>query len=173
MFEGVTLLKRAVVWLPALLLAACQTMPDRTSAPTFTLAQREALEREGFMQDGENYELGFENRVLFEFDRSDLKTETRIMLNRLGEVLRRVGIRGASVEGHTDSAGTEAYNLQLSRLRAEAVKQALVFAGMDERRTRSWGAGESDPIASNATEAGRSQNRRVVIVVTPADAARQ
>ena len=170
MTDGLTVFRRGAGLLAALLLAACQTV---SAVPgQFTPSQRAALEREGFTAKGETYELGLENRVLFEFDRSDLKSETRTMLVRLGKVLREVGIRSATVEGHADSAGSEAYNRQLSQLRAAAVKQTLVYAGLDEHRTRSWGVGENDPIASNATAQGRSENRRVVIVVTPADAAR-
>lgn len=171
MSERVTVTKLAAGLLGAVLLAGCQTVGDAAQG-SFTRAQRAVLEREGFTHKGDGYELGLENRVLFEFDRSDLKSDTRAMLVRLGKVLREVGIRSATVEGHADAAGSESYNRQLSQLRAAAVKQTLVFAGLDERRTRSWGVGENDPIASNATAQGRSENRRVVIVVTPGDAAR-
>jgi OOP family OmpA-OmpF porin len=74
------------------------------------------------------------------------------------------------IEGHADSVGDATHNQQLSQLRAEAVKLTFARQGMPMSHIRTWGAGESDPIASNDTEEGRRQNRRVVIVVTPGDA---
>ena len=81
-----------------------------------------------------------------------------------------VGIKGASVIGHTDSTGAEEYNAGLSQRRAQAVAQSMIVAGMDSSRIRVEGRGESQPIDSNDTEEGRAQNRRVVIVVSPEDA---
>jgi len=71
--------------------------------------------------------------------------------------------RGVQVRvvGHTDSVGAEAYNLQLSERRAEAVKRYLVNAGVEENRVVTEGRGESEPIDSNDTQAGRQRNRRI------------
>lgn len=149
------------------MLAACQTVPDKAG---FSAQQAAALEQAGFHKEGDNYELGLDNRVLFAFDSSDLKPDVNSMLHRLAGNLLAVGIGGAAVEGHTDSTGQTAYNQSLSEDRANSVKRALVDGGMPGGKVRSYGMGESDPIASNATEDGRRQNRRVVIVVTPADA---
>jgi outer membrane protein OmpA-like peptidoglycan-associated protein len=148
------------------LLMGCQTVP---SAP-FSAAQVAALEGNGFRKDGENYFLGLGNKVLFDFDSSALKPETGEMLAELGSTLIVVGIRGASVEGHASAEGREDYNLALSERRAAAVRDALVRGGLDPQSMRVRGQGASDPVASNDTEEGREQNRRVVIIVTPADA---
>ena len=67
--------------------------------------------------------------------------------------------------GHTDSIGTEAYNLKLSERRAQAVKAYLVSKGIDASRIYSEGKGEAQPIASNKTAEGRAKNRRVDIEV--------
>ena len=150
-----------------LLLGACATV-DRQ--PGFRTEQVAALENAGFQRVGENYELGLQDRVLFAVDRSDLRPEIAESLARLCEVLISVGIGGAMIEGHADSTGDDAHNQQLSQWRAEAVKIALAREGMPADNIRTWGAGESHPIASNDTEEGRRQNRRVVIVVTPGDA---
>jgi OOP family OmpA-OmpF porin len=69
------------------------------------------------------------------------------------------------VEGHTDSRGDDGYNKQLSQRRAEAVVAYLVKQGIDKARLTGRGFGEDRPIADNATEDGRAQNRRVVFAI--------
>lgn len=156
------------IFAPAILfLAACVTVQP---APGFSGTQIEALERAGFVLVGDNYELGLQDRLLFEVNRADLRPEISQSLAKLAEVLVSVGIGGAMVEGHADATGDEAFNLELSRLRAEAVKFALAANGLPPDNIRTWGAGSTDPIASNDTEEGRRENRRVVILVTPGDA---
>lgn len=149
------------------LLAGCQTVP----AGPYSAAQVAALESNGFRQKDGNYLLGLENKVLFAFDSSDLQTETRAMLVTLGADLAEVGIRSAGIEGHASGEGTEEHNLKLSERRAEVVRQALVAGGLNGTAMRVRGMGALDPVAPNDSEEGRRQNRRVVIIVTPADAA--
>lgn len=148
-------------------LAACQTVPKE---PGFSKQQVAALTSEGFKPVEENYELGLDDRVLFEVDKSDLSGEAVGILDRLTRILLGVGIHGAGVEGHTDATGSDAYNQALSERRAAAVKVQIVNTGMAEPEVRALGLGETQPVASNDTPEGRSENRRVVIVVTPADA---
>jgi outer membrane protein OmpA-like peptidoglycan-associated protein len=148
-------------------LAACQTVPKKLG---FSKVQVAALTSEGFKPVEENYELGLDDRVLFEVDKSDLSAEAVGILDRLTKVLLGVGIHGAGVEGHTDSTGSDDYNQALSERRAAAVKVQIVSTGMAEPEVRAAGLGETQPVAGNDTPEGRQQNRRVVIVVTPADA---
>lgn len=148
-------------------LAACQTVPAK---PGFSAKQVAALTQEEFKPVGENYELGLSDRVLFEVDKSDLSPEAVGRIGKLAGVLKSVDINGAGVEGHTDSTGSDDYNQQLSERRAASVKAEFVKAGMADANVRAIGKGESQPVASNDTDEGRAQNRRVVIVVTPADA---
>jgi len=148
-------------------LAACQTVPAK---PGFSAKQVAALTQAEFKPVGENYELGLSDRVLFDVDKSDLVPEAAAKVDKLAEVLRSVDIHGAGVEGHTDSTGSDQYNQQLSERRAASVKAEFVKVGMPEANVRAVGKGETQPIASNDTDEGRAQNRRVVIVVTPADA---
>lgn len=149
------------------LLSACQTVPSR---PGFTNEQVAVLEGAGFNLVAENYELGLDNRVLFEFDSSNLQPDAFASLGGLAKVLIGASIFGATVEGHTDSDGADNYNQTLSEARAGAVKKQLTAEGMAAQRIRSFGLGETDPVASNDSEEGKAQNRRVVIVITPADA---
>jgi len=151
-------------------LAACSTVPATQSG--FSAQQVERLEREGFVERDGNYLLGLSNRVLFAFDSSDLRPDVKKMLTELGGSLAEVGIGGARIIGHTDSVGEAGYNLTLSERRASSVKSELVSGGLVEPRMRVVGAGESDPIASNETEQGRQQNRRVAIIVAPSDVVR-
>jgi outer membrane protein OmpA-like peptidoglycan-associated protein len=72
-----------------------------------------------------------------------------------------------TVTGHTDNTGSAAYNQDLSERRATAVVSVLRSAGVSGSRLRTIGAGESQPIASNASASGRSMNRRVDITITP------
>ncbi len=149
------------------LLAACQSVPHR---PGFSAKQVAALEQIGFKPAGDDWSLGIADRLLFETNQAVLIPENATSIGRLAPSLLAVGIHGARVEGHTDAVGTTEYNQQLSLRRAEAVKAELVKNGMAAGELRVAGMGETDPIDTNDTEAGRAQNRRVVIVVSPADA---
>ncbi|MEM9811682.1 MAG: OmpA family protein, partial [Pseudomonadota bacterium] len=71
------------------------------------------------------------------------------------------------VIGHTDNTGTQAFNQGLSERRADAVASLLRQGGVPSSRINAFGVGETQPIATNSTAAGRSQNRRVEIVITP------
>lgn len=101
--------------------------------------------------------------VLFDFDKATLKPEsTPILEEMLAAVQRRAEVN-LDIEGHTDSTGTDAYNEGLSQRRAQAVVDWLVAHGVSADRIRAVGQGEREPIASNSTREGRSQNRRVEI----------
>lgn len=152
------------------LLAGCQTLPPPPAG--FSRAQAKALEAEGFKQVEGNYELGISDRVLFAVDQADLNTDSQAVIDRLAKVLGGVGIHGATVQGHTDSTGSSEYNRSLSERRAVSVKAELARAGMNPAEVQTVGMGETRPIADNATDEGRAQNRRVVILISPADAAK-
>jgi outer membrane protein OmpA-like peptidoglycan-associated protein len=104
--------------------------------------------------------------VLFDTARADLKPGAREKLSRVvGIVLSHPGLR-MDVEGHTDSVGSDSYNLQLSERRAASVRAYLVTAGVAPTAVATSGRGETRPVASNATAAGRQQNRRVELIVS-------
>ena len=79
--------------------------------------------------------------------------------------MRSYGYQNLSIEGHTDSKGTEEYNQKLSERRAEAVANYLVKLGVDRDKVSAVGYGESNPVATNETDSGRQLNRRVEIIV--------
>ena len=100
--------------------------------------------------------------IQFEFDSSVLKTESYSTLDRLAKELRDNN-SSVTLDGYASAEGTEAYNMTLSKDRANAVKQYLVNAGVTAAKVTANGYGEANPVASNATEEGRIQNRRVEI----------
>jgi outer membrane protein OmpA-like peptidoglycan-associated protein len=105
-------------------------------------------------------------KVLFDFDSAELRPESITELERVVRFMNEVPFAAALVEGHTDSVGTEEYNLALSDRRAKAVFDYLSSRGVDPSRLRSVGKGEAEPIADNTTAEGRQQNRRVMLIRT-------
>lgn len=104
--------------------------------------------------------------VLFDFDQASLKANSRDSITTLANYLMKNPDRKVIVEGYTDSKGSAAYNQGLSERRANAVKNALVRAGVDPSRIVAQGYGKEYPVASNATNSGRAQNRRVEVTIS-------
>ena len=103
--------------------------------------------------------------VLFDFDKSNIKSEAAAILDRLVAFMNENKDKKASLSGHTDSVGSDAYNQALSERRVASVKDYVVKKGVDGGRVSGQGFGESKPIADNKTKEGRSKNRRVEIKV--------
>ena len=104
--------------------------------------------------------------VLFDSGRAQLRSGALRVLGRLADFMREYPDRIVAVEGFTDSVGPDAYNEDLSRRRAEAVREALVQQGIAGSRVVARGYGESYPVASNDTPEGRQRNRRVEVVIS-------
>ncbi|MXO70590.1 OmpA family protein [Alteraurantiacibacter buctensis] len=105
--------------------------------------------------------------VTFAVDSTTISPQMRDVLGRVAESMIQYPNSLIDVMGHTDSTGSDSYNLDLSRRRAEAVTNFLVSRGVARSRIESIGYGEQYPVADNTTEAGRAQNRRVEIRITP------
>ena len=99
--------------------------------------------------------------VNFDFDKATLRQEDVSELDKNVEALKAWGDVNIEVAGHTDSMGSDAYNMKLSQRRAEAVRNFLISRGVAADRLSAKGYGESQPVADNATEEGRFKNRRV------------
>jgi outer membrane protein OmpA-like peptidoglycan-associated protein len=104
--------------------------------------------------------------VLFASDRAVLLPEARTRLGQVADVLLTSKERNLTVEGHTDSQGSDSHNLDLSQRRADAVRTYLVERGYQGDLIKANGLGEGSPIADNASAEGRANNRRVEIIVT-------
>jgi outer membrane protein OmpA-like peptidoglycan-associated protein len=106
--------------------------------------------------------------VNFQFDSADLTSDGRDKVNQIANIIRRdAPNRRITVEGHAsrESAAQEAYNQRLSERRAATVADALERNGVNNRNVSSQGVGTRAPIASNDTESGRQQNRRVEVII--------
>ena len=104
--------------------------------------------------------------VLFDFDSANLKPGAQEKVARVAEILRSHPDLKIQVEGHTDSVGTDDYNLRLSDRRAQSVRAGLVQKGVNREVVGTAGFGESRPVATNGTAEGRQQNRRVEVVIS-------
>jgi len=101
--------------------------------------------------------------ILFELNKSDIQAQSAETLSDIINILKKYPDAEFSIDGHTDSQGSEAYNQKLSNERANSVLRYLVNGGIEADRLSAEGFGESKPIASNKTAAGRQQNRRTEI----------
>jgi len=107
--------------------------------------------------------VGLTNDILFDYDSSALRSESRTTLSQLASNFRQYPDNRIIVEGHTDSTGSDAYNQQLSERRAANVADYLIDQGVAASSIIVYGFGEAKPKTSNATAEGRQQNRRVEI----------
>ena len=114
---------------------------------------------------GEGIKLTFDSQLLFEFGKSDLKESNKRDLQKFAETLKQYTDTDLLIVGHTDSRGSDSFNQTLSTQRAGAVADYLAYSGVNRSRLRIQGEGESQPVASNDTDQGRAQNRRVEIAV--------
>jgi len=114
---------------------------------------------------GEGIKITFDSGILFAVDGTALQLDARRNLNELARILAKYEDTEVLVEGHTDATGPEAYNLDLSERRAQAVVHHLEAVNVDPARMRIMGYGESQPVADNATVEGRALNRRVEIAI--------
>ncbi|HYH57137.1 MAG TPA: OmpA family protein, partial [Anseongella sp.] len=112
----------------------------------------------------------FDSKVLFDFDSYALREESKDAISQLAEVLNKYDSTEVVIEGHTDNVGSDVYNEKLSRQRANAVEEYALSLGVDPKRLSSKGLGETQPIASNDTETGRQDNRRVQFVIVANEA---
>ena len=146
-------------WTPATAYAGCDgaivaqapepTPTDPVAPPPIVDAQKVTYSADAF----------------FDFDKAVLKPEGRAKLDDLADKIQALDLEAVVAVGHTDSVGSERYNQRLSVRRAEAVKAYLVSKGIPADRIYTEGKGETQPVATNKTAAGRAQNRRVEIEV--------
>lgn len=107
--------------------------------------------------------------IVFAFDSATLQPGGDQTVARIAKYLNDYPNRSVLIEGFTDSVGNEAYNLKLSSERAESVQRSLIKHGVSSRRLSTTGHGEAYPVASNSTDSGRQENRRVEIVISNQD----
>jgi outer membrane protein OmpA-like peptidoglycan-associated protein len=116
---------------------------------------------------GDNLTLSMPGNVNFAFDSAKLNPQFDPVLDKLAQTLSEYNKTVIQIAGHTDSTGSHEYNMKLSLQRADSVKTYLESRGVPAARLVTLGAGPDYPIASNDTEEGRAQNRRVEITIVP------
>lgn len=114
---------------------------------------------------GEGIKIVFNEKLLFDFGKSSLQEANKQNLQKFAEILKQNTDTDLLIVGHTDNVGSNTFNQTLSTQRAAAVSNYLEAAGVSSSRLKIQGEGELQPIASNDTEQGRMQNRRVEIAI--------
>jgi OOP family OmpA-OmpF porin len=107
----------------------------------------------------------YQAETLFDFDKSVIKPEGKKVLDELVTKLNTVNLEVIIAVGHTDSIGSDSYNMQLGSRRSNAVKAYLISKGIEKNRVYTESKGERQPVADNKTAQGRAKNRRVEIEV--------
>ncbi|RWR03327.1 membrane protein [[Pantoea] beijingensis] len=118
-------------------------------------------------RNGDNIILNMPSNVTFDSSSSSLKPAGANTLTGVAMVLKEYPKTAVNIIGYTDSTGTRKLNMSLSQQRADSVGSSLITQGVDASRIRTRGMGPENPIASNSTEAGKAQNRRVEITLSP------
>jgi OmpA-OmpF porin, OOP family len=160
--SGFGLCWRAGYWTPQMATEACdpdlvkKAAPAATPAPAAVSPPPAAPKVEKVTLKGD---------TLFDFDKSVVKPEGKVVLDRLADQAKSMNLEVIIAVGHADWTGPEAYNQKLSERRAEAVKAYLVSKGIPAGKIHTEGKGETQPVADNKTREGRAQNRRVEVEV--------
>lgn len=114
---------------------------------------------------GEGIKITFDSGLMFDVDKANLNANSRENLAELSETLNKYEDTNILVEGHTDATGSNGYNLELSKERAYSVEHFLSAEGVQKSRLEIVAYGEDQPVATNESEAGRQQNRRVEVAI--------
>jgi len=118
---------------------------------------------------GEGIKITFQSGILFDVNKSDLGPTSRENLASLAKILNKYADTNILIEGHTDSTGTDEYNMSLSRDRAQSVGSYMATLQVSAARCATQGYGETQPVANNDTDEGRQQNRRVEVAIMAND----
>jgi len=145
----------------ALIMTACQNLNGLTKK------QINVLKSQGFTLSDDGWSLGLSEKLLFNVNESTIKPETYTKITQIGQQLNQIQITHLKLNGYTDNTGTATYNNDLSLKRAQAVAEPLIKGGIPANNIKTAGLGALHPIADNTTAEGRSENRRVAIIVTP------
>lgn len=114
---------------------------------------------------GEGIKITFDSGILFDINSSTLKPASQDNIAKLSEILKKYEDTEILFAGHTDSSGSEEYNQALSERRAKSVAEYAAFTGVDATRMTIIGFGEEQPVSSNDTVQGRTENRRVEVAI--------
>ncbi|WP_118972647.1 OmpA family protein [Taibaiella koreensis] len=131
---------------------------------TYQTLKRDMSEAEVTLE-GEKVKVVLPEAVLFNVNSADMNAEYLPILAKMATILNKYDKTSVLITGYTDVTGTESYNLDLSKKRAESAKSVLVKNQVNSGRIFTWGLGDKNPVADNKTLEGRKQNRRVEYVI--------
>lgn len=142
-------------------LAGCQTVPKHGLTPL----QIATLKQQGFVDTDQGWTLDQSATVFFSVNDATLSAAGAQSIDKVARALKNVDLTHLKVVGYTDATGSDAYNDDLSKRRADAVANEYVNQGFAPGGLQAIGMGKRDPIADNRTAEGRAQNRHVAIIV--------
>lgn len=133
------------------------------------LSQQQAkiLQQEGFIYTDEGWTLDMPTSLLFGTDEHNLSIATQQKIASLMQKLQKINLNKIIVQGHTDNIGAREYNQELSLKRAQSVASIATSNGFSSQHVQAIGYADLKPVATNDTEEGRGENRRVAVIIVP------
>lgn len=129
--------------------------------------QAKVLKKEGFVLTDEGWSLGLPERLLFDFNESNIKPEHQTKLVQLATQLNKYNLDKLKIIGHTDNVGAAEYNLKLSEIRAQNVSKIFIEQNFNPKNIQIIGKGATQPIKPNDTDEHKAENRRVAVIIVP------
>lgn len=145
----------------------CFTLSGCLSFGSLNYKQVRMLKKQGFVLTEEGWSLGLPERLLFEFDQSEISKNNLSELNRLATQLHKYNLTKVRIVGHTDNVGNPNYNLALSEKRANSVAKVFMNNQFTAKNIQVIGRGSSQPLNTIDSDEARAENRRVAVIITP------
>ena len=145
----------------------CLTLAGCLSFGPLKYRQVKMLKKDGFILTDEGWNLGLPERLLFDFNKADIKPEHGQKINRLAKQLNKYDLHKLKIVGHTDDIGHPEYNQKLSEERAQSVASIFVQQGFKQNDLTVLGRGSSQPFVPNTSDENRANNRRVAVIIIP------
>ncbi|MFC1393479.1 OmpA family protein [Acinetobacter junii] len=145
----------------------CLTLAGCLSFGPLKYRQVKMLKKEGFVLTEEGWSLGLPERLLFDFNKSDIKPENAKEIIRLAKQLNKYDLQKLKIVGHTDDIGNPEYNQKLSEERAQSVAGIFLKEGFKQTNLNVIGRGSNQPFVPNTSDENRASNRRVAIIIIP------
>lgn len=143
----------------------CLTLAGCLSFGPLKYRQVKMLKKEGFVLTEEGWSLGLPERLLFDFNKSDIKPENGKEIVRLAKQLNKYDLQKLKIVGHTDDIGNPEYNQKLSEERAQSVAGIFLNEGFKQTNLNVIGRGSNQPFVPNTSDENRASNRRVAIII--------
>lgn len=145
----------------------CLTLAGCLSFGPLKYRQVKMLKKERFVLTEEGWSLGLPERLLFDFNKSDIKPENGKEIIRLAKQLNKYDLQKLKIVGHTDDIGNPEYNQKLSEERAQSVAGIFLKEGFKQTNLNVIGRGSNQPFVPNTSDENRASNRRVAIIIIP------